>query len=121
MVLKLALVALIATATQTASGCDYSQTSNDVQAQRQEQQLTNMVNSVGIPAITHYTEKRLLKQVYELRDQAHLRTYTYLQAAYSGKLAFFCNSEGYGIPYSTQFTAGESMQRYHVINSDGTI
>ena len=33
--------------------------------------------SVGMPAVRNFTEKRLLKMLYELRDNAKLVTYSY--------------------------------------------
>jgi len=60
-----------------------------------------------------------LKDIYELRDQTGLATYTYLYNEFTGKLVFFCNSIGYGIPYATQYSASESVQSYNVPRTSG--
>ena len=57
----------------------------------------------GPPHIIHYTEKRNLKLLYELRDQASLLTYTYVRDM-QGQLHHLCDSIGFGIPASVQFT-----------------
>lgn len=64
---------------------------------------TEMSRSVGMPGISNFTEKRLLKELYELRDQADLSTYSYTQDM-NGHLHFICNSIGYGLPASTQYS-----------------
>lgn len=57
-----------------------------------------------MPAIVNFRERKLVKMLLEMRDQENLVTYTYTYAENSGKLTFFCQSVGYGIPYSTQYT-----------------
>lgn len=66
--------------------------------------------AVGFPAIINWAEKRLLKMIYELRDNPKLVTYTYTTDL-AGKLHPVCvgsNSVGYPLPYATQFTAPKS-------------
>lgn len=90
------------------AACD---TSSDArQSAQQEKILQEGTSAVGMPAITHFTERKLVKDILELRDQAGLLTYTYTFAENTGKLTFFCNSVGYGIPYATQFT---NPQKYY--------
>ena len=95
-------------------GCDSKPTSDDIQRAQQEQLLNEGTSQVGMPAIKNFRERKLLKDILELRDQDGLVTYTYLvnltptvvsgRTALGGKLVFFCDSIGYPIPYSTQFT-----------------
>lgn len=60
-----------------------------------------------MPNIKNFRERKLLKEIIELRDQDGLVTYTYIVADQTGKLVFLCNSFGYGIPAATQFTNPE--------------
>lgn len=60
------------------------------------------VQTVGMPAIVNFQEKRFLKQILELRD-TKLSTITYTQDL-NAKIHKLCDSVGYGIPYSTQYT-----------------
>ena len=60
------------------------------------------VESVGMPGITKFQEKRTLKQILELRDK-EIATYSYTQDM-NGGLHLLCKSVGYGIPYATQYT-----------------
>ena len=57
----------------------------------------------GLPAITNFYEKRLLKEIYERRDQADLTTYAYTQGL-DGRLSCLGQAIGYGVPYSTQYS-----------------
>lgn len=101
------------------SACDIKPSSSDIQRDRQEKVLAEGVSHVGVPAIKNFREFKLLKDIYEMRDQTGLVTYTYLWSDFKGELVFFCDSIGYGIPYATQFTAPETMQRYFLPRSEG--
>jgi len=83
-------------------GCGIQQTATQKEAHQQEIATIQAINAVGMPAIVNYQEKRMLKQVLELRDTA-IATQTYIVDLY-GKLHKVCDSIGYGIPYATQFT-----------------
>lgn len=90
----------------TNGGCTPS--SDSVQREQQERILAEGTSKIGMPAINNFREKKILKDIYELRDQSGLVTYTYLFNEMNGKIGdFFCDSIGYGIPYATQFTYPE--------------
>jgi hypothetical protein len=97
-------------------GCDQVQqdtrSSDQKQHDQQEQILQQGTQSVGMPAIKNFREKKLLKEILELRDQDGLVTYTYLYSEHSGKLRFFGQTIGYGLPYATQFT-NPMQDAYH--------
>lgn len=94
------------------AACDDVRSSSDqVQAQRTEQLAAEAASAVGIPAITNFREMRLLKDIYERRDQDGLTTYTYTFSELTGKLTFFCTSVGYPIPYAAQFSNPEKLIR----------
>jgi hypothetical protein len=97
--LILATVALIGLA-----ACESSTTV--IEAQKQDQLLAEANNTVGMPAIVNFQEKKILKDIIEMRDRANIRTYSYTQAL-DGKLVKLCDSVGYGIPYATQYTNPE--------------
>ena len=84
------------------SECDHS--SDGKQAVQQEKLLQEGTSQVGMPGIKNFRERKLLRDILEMRDQEGLVTYTYLWNEFNGKKVFFCNSVGYGIPYATQFT-----------------
>lgn len=79
----------------------------------QEQSLTQGVSAVGMPAIKNWREKRLLKMIYELRDQDGLRTYTYLVAQQSGERKFLCDSIGFPINDAIGYSSPEKMGSYN--------
>jgi hypothetical protein len=96
--------AMIATAALALAGCDDRKSSDRVQREQQEAIAMQATMSVGMPAITNFAEKRLLKDIYELRDKMQ-PTYTYLAGEQSGVIGEkICDSIGYGIPYATQYT-----------------
>jgi len=87
-------------------------TSDRIQSAQQERILQEATNAVGMPAIKNFRERRLLKDILELRDQSDLITYTYLYSEMTGKLTFFCTSVGYGIPYATQYTNPQKIEQW---------
>jgi len=86
------------------SGCENVPNSDQIQKEQQERILQQGTSSVGMPAIKNFREKRILKDILELRDQDGLVTYTYIVANQTGKLIFLGQTIGYGIPAATQFT-----------------
>ena len=81
-------------------GCGTADTVQSVQTERLQQEADA---KVGFPTITNFRERRLLKDLYEARDRSDFLTYTYIVNLY-GELIWFCDSVGYGVPYSTQFS-----------------
>jgi hypothetical protein len=85
------------------AACDgRPETSTQIERRKQEELSLNAVQSVGMPAITNFAEKRMMKDIMELRDQ-NVATTTYITDM-NGKLHKICNSIGYGLPYATQYT-----------------
>lgn len=78
--------------------------SDTIQSEEQERILKEGTAAIGMPSIHNFRERRLVKDILELRDQTTLITYTYTFAEGSGKLSFFCDSIGYAVPYATQYT-----------------
>ena len=89
--------------------------SDDIQHAQQEKILQEGTSAIGMPAITHFRERRLLKMIYELRDQVDLSTFTYAWSDYRGPI-FVCHSIGYGVPYATQFTNPQKVDRVQQSN-----
>lgn len=98
------LVSMAALGLAIAGCTPAGSTADATQRQQQEVLMQEGTAAVGMPAIKNFRERRLLKDILELRDQEGLVTYTYVWSELQGKLIFFCQSVGYGIPYATQFT-----------------
>lgn len=90
--------------------------SDTVQAKKQEQMNAESNAQVGMPAITRFQEKRMLKMILELRD-TEVTTYTYVSDMNS-KLHLRCQSIGFGFPYATQFTNPQKLTQ--VRTADGS-
>lgn len=130
MIVKKISLVVVALSTFLLAGC--SQSSDDVQREQQERILKEATSQVGMPAVKNFREKKLLKDIYELRDQNGLVTFTYLEnqistvvpgrTALGGKLTYLGETIGYGIPYAIQFTNPQKIERlsgggsgYHVL------
>lgn len=101
--LIVAMLALVA--------CEPAPPSSDqIQRKQSETILAEGSAQVGMPSIKNFRERKLLKDIYELRDQTGIVTYTYLVAEMTAKLVFLCDSIGYGIPYATQFTNPQKLE-----------
>lgn len=84
------------------NGCE--QSSDSKQQEQQEVILGELSAKTGMPSIKNARERKILKDIYELRDQEGLVTYTYIVAEMTGKLVYLGETVGYGIPASTQYT-----------------
>jgi hypothetical protein len=102
---KLALCLFAAAA---LAGCDDTGKSSGAKRESDatRQLLDQAAVTVGMPGILNFTEKRQLKMLYELRDQANLATYSYY-VDMAGALHKICpsTSVGFGMPFSAQYTA----------------
>ena len=86
------------------ASCEESVPTSDQKMNSQQEQIANeAVMQVGMPAIVNFQEKRMAKSILEARDKT-IATTTYIVAENSGQLFKLCDSVGYGLPYSTQFT-----------------
>ncbi len=93
-----------------SNSCDTTtpNTDNKVQA-AQEQLITEANAQAGMPNIHNFTEKKMVKMLYELRDNPNLVNYAYLWSEVQGKWVYLGKCVGYGIPYSTQYSNPEKV------------
>jgi hypothetical protein len=104
---RLILLSMLCVCCVALSGCVENVPSADKrQAQETKKRLLEADKQVGMPDIVNFTERRLAKDILELRDQEGLTTFTYLKSL-DGTLVFLTESIGYGLPYSVQFTNPE--------------
>lgn len=103
------LFALVGFVVFTAENCEVKPSSDEIQRKQQEEILKEGVAQTGMPAIKNFRERKILKDILELRDQEGLVTYTYLYSDMTGKLIYFGETIGYGIPYATQYTNPEKI------------
>lgn len=106
------LAIVLATATLTACGGGTT-SSTEAQRQQQESLMAQSNSTVGMPSIVNFQEKRILKDIIEMRDKA-ITTITYTQDLNAG-LHKLCDSVGFGIPAATQFT-NPQMIAYRTTN-----
>lgn len=113
--MKNILIAIALVASLTA--CDIKPSATEIEAHRQEQATMQAVQQVGMPAIVNYQEKRMMKQILEIRD-TKIATITYI-VDLNGRLHKICNSIGYGLPYATQYTNPQKID--HVYSSGAAV
>ena len=114
------LLISVAALLSACSKQDY-RSSQEIERANQEVMLKQMAQSIGMPAITNFAEKRMMKDILELRDKMQ-PTYTYLVGA-NNQLTLLCNSVGYGLPYATQYTnpsLADPNGLYTPASADGT-
>jgi hypothetical protein len=98
---------------------EYQPTADEKDRLQQEKALQEAQRETGLPAIHNFQEKKLLKQIYELRDNEKIVNYAYLYNEMQGKLVFIGKCIGYGIPYSTQYSNPQKV--YHEGSQYGLI
>ena len=100
LICLLMVIALIA----SLGGCATETSNTDVTQTRITDELQNQANKqIGMPNITEFYEKKMLKKIYELRDDSSLVTYTYTKAL-DGRYVYLYQSIGYGLPMSVQYS-----------------
>ena len=110
--MKVLALAAVGSAVLLAGCQEHKPNSDQVQRQQQEQLSMQGVMAVGMPAITNFAEKRMMKDILELRDQMH-PTYTYLYDM-NGKIGEkVCDSLGYGLSGATQYTNPQRASYYN--------
>jgi hypothetical protein len=85
--------------------------SNSELATRTEEVMSQANAMIGMPNVVNFTEKIILKDIYELCDDADLITYAYTQNM-NGKYVYIGQCIGFGVPYSAQFSNPE-VYEYH--------
>lgn len=84
--------------------CDHVPTTDEKQAAEQAQSLEQAHVQIGMPAIGDFSEKRFVKDIYELRDKP-MPTHAYIVNELNGCLLYLGPAIGYGLPYATQYTS----------------
>lgn len=95
--------------TISMSGCNFEKSSDRNIQENQEKLLKEANAQCGIPAIVNFREKKILKDIIELRDQEGLLTYTYVFSEMTGMYRYLGPSIGYGISSATQYTSPQKM------------
>lgn len=90
------------------SGCEREAVVPDAdrrQAAETKQRLAEADRQIGMPDITRFTERKLAKDILELRDK-EITTYCYI-VNLDGDLIFLGEAIGFGLPASVQYTNPE--------------
>ena len=71
---KVICVLFVALVAVSLLGCNVNQTSDKKQQKQQEIMFQEGTSQVGMPAIKNFRERKILKDILELRDQEGLIT-----------------------------------------------
>lgn len=82
-------------------------------ADKQQTQKTNKImeeleRQIGMPNINDFYEKKMLKNLYELRDNADLVTHAYFTNM-QGKMVYLGKGVGFGLPASVQYSNPQKL------------
>lgn len=83
-------------------GCMPPSAESEQRAQTKEI-LNEINNQIGMPDISNFYEKKMAKEIFELRDDSKLITYAYITNL-DGQFIFLGTCVGFGLPYSVQYT-----------------
>lgn len=98
-----------------ADGCSNNESKSDHDQRIAQENLSLEGNAqVGMPGINNFTEKKVMRRLYEMRDK-NIVTFTYM-VDMQGRLHHVCDSMGYGLPYGVQFSNPEKV---NPMNSQG--
>lgn len=109
--IKSILMCCIAAIVLLFTSCDVptNQSADKTDQQRQEKLQEQGSAQIGMPAIHNFQEKKMVRMLYELRDNPNIINYAYLYSEVTGKYIYFGKCVGYGIPYSTQFSNPQKL------------
>ncbi len=103
----IAIIAILAGMLLPIVGCDVktNKSADKIIQEKQAKSMREAVSQIGIPAMKNFQEKKMLKMLYELRDQEGLVCYAYLFNRQTGSVGQFIGKcIGYSLPASTQFS-----------------
>lgn len=80
------------------------------ESQTVKQNMQEMQREIGAPLIDDFFEKKMAKQIFELRDNSDLITYAYM-VNLDGKFIYLGQCIGFGLPYSVQYTNPEILKQ----------
>lgn len=107
VIAALLLLSVIFIGADGSSSCDSEV--DDVQRHETEKLVSEAHGQVGMPDIINFQERRLAKQILEMRDK-EIATHTYIKNDMRGCLVYLGPSIGYGLPYAVQFTNPEKYE-----------
>ena len=95
-------------------GCADNNSVDTGVSREQENRMQEAHSQAGLPAIKNFNEKKMMKMLYELRDQEDLVCHAYYFNEREGKRGDYIGQcLGYGLPASTQYSNPEKMVRYY--------
>lgn len=105
------LVLMVCTALMLCScGMDNQPTADVEQAKATSSMMAEAQRQIGMPNITNFQERKLMRDILELRDKEDLITFAYI-VNLDGKLIYIGKCVGFGLPYSVQFTNPQRLTK----------
>lgn len=93
----------------TAGWFDPPEPTSDANMKEQMEQLIQQSQRVvGMPSIVNFFERQMVRMLYEIRDNPEFQTHSYI-VTMNGEFIKICDSIGYGINASIQFSSPEKV------------
>lgn len=109
---KILIILLVVVVILSFTGCGLeTEAESNIDAKQKEETerlMAEMNNQIGLPDITNFFEKKMAKEIFELRDDSNLITYAYITNL-DGKFIYLGTCIGYGLPYSVQYTNPQKL------------
>ena len=102
---------LTACAVLSLTACNIEASAEKEQARATEALTAEANRQIGMPDIINFQERRLAKQILEMRD-TEIATHSYIKNDMRGCLVYLGASIGFGLPYAVQFT-NPQVSDYH--------
>lgn len=102
---------IVAIATLSLTACNVEKGAEQKQREATQKITAEADRQIGMPDIVNFQERRLAKQILEMRD-TEIATHSYIKNELKGCLVYLGASIGYGLPYAVQFTNPEKRGRW---------
>lgn len=103
------IVAIIAAAFIFTSCSGTKESADRIQTRQSETSFSEAQREIGLPNVVNWTQRKTLRDIFELCDKENLICYAYFWSPYLGKMFYLGRCLGYGIPFSAQFTNPEKV------------
>lgn len=107
----ISLIVVLSVICLTFTGC-YEKSTEQKIADQQNQLLQQVTDQIGMPDIKEFFEKKMAKEIIELRDNSKLVCHAYTKNEMTGKYIYEGKCMGFGLPYSVQYTNPQTVQRF---------
>ena len=75
---RILIISLIVVMILSFTGCEIEESTDTKQEAETDRIMSEINNQIGMPDINNFYEKKMAKEIFELRDDSNLVTYAYI-------------------------------------------